>query len=354
MPLTKNYEDDPIYETLKEAGRLLGMTCMRSDDDPRKGNIINKVIRGIYESDIVIADITRANPNVFYELGVANALSKSGLMIRCQSADKFPFDVGGYDILQYDNTTQGLKKLKEKIVRILQTNEELKHPVNDALEAIIQHNRLVMYILYGACAGGILGALTSYAGIVGALCRPVMKTTTFGMVTTGAITGLFSGAVFFGAYPFLWDTGYSRANRTISTIANGIIGIIIGVILFVSTLAILRGTENQPMAWGLGLAYLLISCIVGTIFGLSGDIRRRKLAVNAPSLFIYTLKVITLSSLLIGMFVIMLNLFKQSIFDAAYLQHYQLMDSVGVAARIGLWCVSMLILQWWLKWQKKL
>jgi hypothetical protein len=68
----------------------------------------------------------------------------------------------------------------------------------------------------------------------------------------------------------------------------------------------------------------------------------------------HTFKVIALSFALMGTFVIVLNLFKQSFFDAVYLQHYRLMDSVGTALRFGLWFVSMLILQWWLKWQRKL
>jgi nucleoside 2-deoxyribosyltransferase len=352
MPFRDEYE--PVYETLKDAARISGMTCTRSDKNPKIGNIIHNIIRGIYESDVVIADITGNNPNVFYELGVANALSKPCPMIRCRSADPFPFDVTSYTILQYENSTVGLKNLKEKLVSLLQTEEDIAHPVNDALETIIQRTRLVTYILYGASGGALLGALTSYAGIVGDFCRPVMKTTTFGMVTAGSLTGLLGGAIFFGAYAFLWNIGSSKATRTASTIAGGILGTIIGVLLFASTQAILRGTENQPMAWSVGLAYLLISCLSGTIFGLSVDIRRRQPAVNVHSLFMHTFKVIALSFALMGTFVIVLNLFKQSFFDAVYLQHYRLMDSVGAALRFGLWFVSMLILQWWLKWQRKL
>ncbi|MHC4476123.1 MAG: hypothetical protein ACYTEL_10785 [Planctomycetota bacterium] len=352
MPFRKEYE--PVYQTLEEAARISGMSGTRSDKDPRIGNIIHKIIRGIYESDVVIADITGNNANVFYELGVANALSKPCAMIRCRSDEPFPFDVTSYTILQYENSPRGLNDLKEKVVRLLQTEEDLAHPVNDALETVIQRTRLVMYLLYGACAGGFIGALTSYAGILGAFCRPVMRSATFGMVSAGAITGLLGGAMFFGGYAFLGNIGHSRATRTSSTIGGGIVGTIMGVFLFASTLAILRGTENQPMAWSVGLAYLLISCVGGLIFGLSVDIRRRQPGVSPHSFLIHALRVIVLCLALMGGFVILLNLFKHSIFDDIYLRDYRSMDSVGAASRFGLWCVSMVSLQWWLKWKRRL
>lgn len=352
MPFSEELE--PIYETLRDAARMSGMACTRSDKDPRKGNIILKIIQGIYESNVVIADITEANPNVFYELGVANALSKPCLMICCGPADRFPFDVASYDVIKYENTPQGLKNLREKLTGALQTPEDLRHPVNDALEAIIQRTRMVLHVVYGACAGALLGALASYAGIIGAFCRPIMKTKTFGLISAGGVTGLLSGAIFFGGYAYLWNIGRSKVTRMSSTMASGILGAIVGVILFAGEHAFLRGTENQPMAWSIGLAYLMISCVGGVIFGLSVDIQRQQPAANVHSLLIHTLKAVAVSFVLMGVFVIVLNLFKQSIFDAIYLQHYRPMDSVGDAIRIVLWCVSMLSLQWWLKWQRRL
>lgn len=39
-------------------------------------NILQDIVEGIYQADIVIADLTGLNPNVFYELGLAHAMNK--------------------------------------------------------------------------------------------------------------------------------------------------------------------------------------------------------------------------------------------------------------------------------------
>ena len=55
-------------EMIKPAvtGSKLGFICERSR--PRTGNLIRDILNELNRADVVIADLTDMNPNVFYEL----------------------------------------------------------------------------------------------------------------------------------------------------------------------------------------------------------------------------------------------------------------------------------------------
>jgi hypothetical protein len=76
------------------------------------GIILQDIIQGIVKAEVVIADITPVNQNVFYELGYAHALGKPTILL-AERGKKFPFDIRGYRVLIYDNTIAGKKKLEE-------------------------------------------------------------------------------------------------------------------------------------------------------------------------------------------------------------------------------------------------
>ena len=59
------------------------------------GNIRFDMFRRLLTADLVVADLSIRNANVFYELGIRHALREHGtLMIRCDAdPDAFPFDL---------------------------------------------------------------------------------------------------------------------------------------------------------------------------------------------------------------------------------------------------------------------
>src|SRR5680860_169883 len=66
------------------------------------GNIRQDMFQLLLTSDLVIADISVHNANVFYELGIRHALrSGKTLLIRCQK-DEVPFDLKTDRYLSYD------------------------------------------------------------------------------------------------------------------------------------------------------------------------------------------------------------------------------------------------------------
>ena len=79
------------------------------------GNIIRDILDNLNKSDIVIADMTDQNPNVFYELGVRHALRNATILI-AQDMQHVPFDLRHYAAILYEWTTKiGREEFKKKI-----------------------------------------------------------------------------------------------------------------------------------------------------------------------------------------------------------------------------------------------
>jgi nucleoside 2-deoxyribosyltransferase len=63
---------------------------------------MSQVWRDIRRSDVVVADLTGLNPNVFYEMGLAHALGKTIILIKQKDAQRVPFDLGNHRYYEYD------------------------------------------------------------------------------------------------------------------------------------------------------------------------------------------------------------------------------------------------------------
>jgi hypothetical protein len=73
MPFAPKF--DQVYETIRQAieGPELSLRCCRADELQGGGHIIEGIFKEMAEAEIVIADLTDRNPNVFYELGTPAA-----------------------------------------------------------------------------------------------------------------------------------------------------------------------------------------------------------------------------------------------------------------------------------------
>ncbi|MBY5883990.1 hypothetical protein HFN46_33330 [Rhizobium leguminosarum] len=93
-------EKDLIAPALKQAG-IEGRTTL---EITRQGNIREDMFRLLVLSDLVIADVSINNANVFYELGIRHGLrDRHTLLIRAEGTqDKYPFDLQTDRYGQYD------------------------------------------------------------------------------------------------------------------------------------------------------------------------------------------------------------------------------------------------------------
>src|SRR3712207_1479379 len=91
----QNIDFEAIYEELiRPALAEAGCTVVRAKEELRAGNIRTDMFQELLLADLVVAELTIDNPNVWYELGVRHALRARG-MIALQSGRAYmPFDVG--------------------------------------------------------------------------------------------------------------------------------------------------------------------------------------------------------------------------------------------------------------------
>lgn len=75
--------------------------------------IPHDIWKGITESAIMIADLTGANANVAYEIGLADAIGREVVLL-CQDTN-VPFDFLAQRLIVYENTVQGALQLQQKL-----------------------------------------------------------------------------------------------------------------------------------------------------------------------------------------------------------------------------------------------
>ncbi len=104
-----------VYETITKALEGL-MTCRRADDDLPIGKpILEGVLNGIRSAELIIADLTGRNANVFYEVGLAHTCTKNVLLLTQDIAD-VPFDLQGFFCHVYSLSSQaGLQALADVV-----------------------------------------------------------------------------------------------------------------------------------------------------------------------------------------------------------------------------------------------
>lgn len=130
----------PAVEGLRVDGQQV-FRCLRGDDVTETGSITRDVIRRLYDSDVVIADITGLNPNVLYELGVRHALRSRTILI-AEEGMISPFDISDLRVIRYIDRAGGEKKAIEKVqavlTRMLEEQNWLDSPVSQILPEITQ------------------------------------------------------------------------------------------------------------------------------------------------------------------------------------------------------------------------
>lgn len=98
-----------------------GVLCKRGDEKILTVPLLDKVVSYIQEADVVIADCTGRNPNVFYELGIAHTLKKDVILITNDPIDEAPSDIRAFEFIRYslDDHLGFLEKLDRALRAIL-------------------------------------------------------------------------------------------------------------------------------------------------------------------------------------------------------------------------------------------
>lgn len=120
------FRDDltEIYKNnIKKSLENMDYVVKRADDFYLSTDILVDILRSIETSDIVIADLTSKNANVFYELGYAHHVQMEKVILISQESQN-PFDVGSKRTIFYTPDTEGCIKLQEKLIKFIKTVEK--------------------------------------------------------------------------------------------------------------------------------------------------------------------------------------------------------------------------------------
>lgn len=108
-------------EIIKPVCEDFNIECIRADEQFLPGSIIKDIIESIKASDIIIADITPDNPNVYFEVGYAYALGKNPILLMNKAREKLPFDVSGFRMIMYSDSIQGAPNLKQQLSNFIKS-----------------------------------------------------------------------------------------------------------------------------------------------------------------------------------------------------------------------------------------
>lgn len=100
---TRGRSDKVLKHVFERAMKPLGYQVLRADKISQPGLITVQVLTRLLEADLVIADLTEHNPNVFYELAVRHAASKPIIHV-IGSGEQIPFDVSDFRTVKFDFT----------------------------------------------------------------------------------------------------------------------------------------------------------------------------------------------------------------------------------------------------------
>ena len=108
MPFEEKFAD--IYKFgIKGAAEDAGAYAQRVDEQIFVEGMLDRIFNQINKADVIVADMTAKNPNVFYEVGYAHALDKVVLLITESAAD-IPFDLKHRQHIVYSGSINHLRR----------------------------------------------------------------------------------------------------------------------------------------------------------------------------------------------------------------------------------------------------
>jgi hypothetical protein len=148
---------------------------VRADEIDDEGLITNQIIEHLLDDDLVVADLTGLNPNVFYEVAVRHAVQKP-IVHLITAGEEIPFDVANMRAVPYAlDDPDALETAQEELGRKVRSIEEADwiaapNPISAAREvSLLQGSEQPE----ARAAGDILAAVGELRDEVRALSRRV-------------------------------------------------------------------------------------------------------------------------------------------------------------------------------------
>lgn len=116
MPFTSDF-DDVFERFIKLSLSEAGFDVFRAKDIMSQQSILRDIVESLRNSDIVVADLTSSNPNVYYELGIAHGCSRPVILLT-QEIDDIPFDLRPYRVVQYSTHFARIGEARQQLTEL--------------------------------------------------------------------------------------------------------------------------------------------------------------------------------------------------------------------------------------------
>src|SRR5450432_3489025 len=136
--------DKTYANIIAPAVKASGLRCVRADEVQQAGIIDQRMYEMLLRADLVVADISTANPNALYELGVRHALRPFSTIVIKELAEKFLFDLSHLATVEYKHLGEdiGATEAREKqavlegLIREVLARQETDSPVYTFLRGL--------------------------------------------------------------------------------------------------------------------------------------------------------------------------------------------------------------------------
>ena len=118
MPFSQPWSNDVFSKMFKPGIEDAGFAVYRGDSIVRVGDLSTNVWQSITQAGLIVAEVSVPNPNVYYEIGLADALGKPVFLFKQESVT-LPADFGGVHYYNYDikDLTVGRQKLAGELTK---------------------------------------------------------------------------------------------------------------------------------------------------------------------------------------------------------------------------------------------
>jgi hypothetical protein len=135
---TRKRSDQVLKHVIVPAVSAMGYKAVRADQISEPGMITSQVIQHIVEDQLVVADLTERNPNVFYELAIRHAIRKP-LVQLIRKGEQIPFDVAGtrtihVDHRDLDSVEEAKREIQAQIAALEKDSSKLETPISVSLD----------------------------------------------------------------------------------------------------------------------------------------------------------------------------------------------------------------------------
>lgn len=121
----KRQRGDQVFsEIIKPAAKKCGYEAKRLLESAKPGMMVLEILSHLMNDDLVVADLTDSNPNVFYELGIRQMIYKPVIQMLEGKPEDLPFDVRGYKTIIFSREEGGIEAAKRKLIAQIRESEK--------------------------------------------------------------------------------------------------------------------------------------------------------------------------------------------------------------------------------------